>query len=245
MNQPLPPPTTSTPGRRPHGLWLAIESTQGTVSVALGRWEPPTLDILAERAVDPTRDADVLLPAIDAMVRGCGCAPSQLVGVVVGLGPGGFTGARIGVSTGQAIAESLRVSIAGIPSALGIAQATCGGAWSQHDQADVIVLLATRGNACWATHVSKPRGGAPDVASQGIAQSTSGWAAGAMVVGDEHLPGWATESAGGQWGGLVRPVVGAAALLTLASFGDGPWNDDPARIAPMYAHAPSTTPRPG
>ncbi len=228
----------------PVGHCLAIESTQGTVSVALGRLEDGMSILIAERAVEPTRDDDVLLPAIDSLLKACSRAPSQLVGVVVGTGPGGFTGARIGVATAQGIAESLRIPIAGLSSGIGIAQSTCGSAWWSREKRDVIVLLASRANACWATHLTAGIDSRHALVSEGLSQSPADWPDDAVIVGDEHMPPWAVAAASCRRRELRRPVVSAAALLALAAGDDGCWRRDAAQVVPRYAHAPSTTPRP-
>ena len=55
-----------------------------------------------------------VLRAADELLRAAGIAPSELDGVVVGTGPGSFTGMRIGLATAQGLALGLGVPVAGV-----------------------------------------------------------------------------------------------------------------------------------
>ena len=68
-------------------------------------FEPPV-----ERLFEPPGHARELMPAIDRIMRESGLAFADLDALAVGIGPGGFTGLRIGVATAHGIAQS-----AGIP----------------------------------------------------------------------------------------------------------------------------------
>jgi tRNA A37 threonylcarbamoyladenosine modification protein TsaB len=68
------------------------------------------------------------MPAIDRLFRRLGLTPESLRGgpVAVSIGPGGFTGLRIAVSTAKMLAETLGVKIIAVPSALVAAESTIG-----------------------------------------------------------------------------------------------------------------------
>ena len=55
-----------------------------------------------------------LLGAVDELLAGAGVSPSQLTGVVVGTGPGSFTGTRIGLAIARGLALALDVPVAGV-----------------------------------------------------------------------------------------------------------------------------------
>ncbi|NLG40657.1 MAG: tRNA (adenosine(37)-N6)-threonylcarbamoyltransferase complex dimerization subunit type 1 TsaB, partial [Chloroflexi bacterium] len=57
-----------------------------------------------------------LVPAIADMLAKCRVKPSQLSGVGVALGPGSFTGLRIGLSAAKGLALGQNLPIAGVPS---------------------------------------------------------------------------------------------------------------------------------
>jgi tRNA threonylcarbamoyladenosine biosynthesis protein TsaB len=64
----------------------------------------------------PPRHAETLAPAIQWCAQRCGVELSQLSAIAVGIGPGMFTGLRVGVTTAKVLAQSLRVPVIPIPS---------------------------------------------------------------------------------------------------------------------------------
>jgi len=56
-----------------------------------------------------------LLPAIDRLLTDAGWRPADLGGLAVAIGPGSFTGLRIGLSTAQGLAMALGMLVAGVP----------------------------------------------------------------------------------------------------------------------------------
>lgn len=56
-----------------------------------------------------------LLPAIDRLLADAGWGPSDLQGLAVAVGPGSFTGLRIGLSAVKGLALALGVPVAAVP----------------------------------------------------------------------------------------------------------------------------------
>ena len=56
------------------------------------------------------------MPAAEYLLADADVSFSQLGGIAVGLGPGMFTGLRVGVATAKSLAQTLGISIVGIPS---------------------------------------------------------------------------------------------------------------------------------
>ena len=82
-------------------LLLALETATAAPSVALWRGDA----LVAERAADPGRaTAEALLPAVDALLAAAGTALAAVEGFAVSIGPGSFTGLRIGVATVKGLA---------------------------------------------------------------------------------------------------------------------------------------------
>lgn len=80
---------------------LSLETSAAVASVALLR----DGKVLAEAACDASKKhAETVLPAIDALLRGAGCAMAGLDAFAVDVGPGSFTGVRIGVATVKGLA---------------------------------------------------------------------------------------------------------------------------------------------
>ena len=64
----------------------------------------------------PPRHAETLAPAIAWCLERCGVEPEQLSAIAVGIGPGMFTGLRVGVTTAKVLAQSLRIPVIPVPS---------------------------------------------------------------------------------------------------------------------------------
>jgi tRNA threonylcarbamoyladenosine biosynthesis protein TsaB len=70
-------------------------------------WDGEVLAELTSRPVSVLED-------IDALFRQGGVRPHQLEALVVGTGPGSFTGLRMGLATGRALSLALDVPVAGV-----------------------------------------------------------------------------------------------------------------------------------
>jgi len=91
---------------------LAIDTATSQVVVAAGT---PAGDVLASRSVPAEhRHGERLLAMIDALVGETNLDLAALGGVIVGTGPGAFTGLRVGLATAKTLAHELGVSIAGV-----------------------------------------------------------------------------------------------------------------------------------
>lgn len=94
-------------------LVLAIETSTPQTSVALGSEQ----GILGSALLSWGKGhSEITVPAIHRLLEWAEIRPDQVSGVAVGLGPGLFTGLRVGVSTARALAQVLRVPIVGIGS---------------------------------------------------------------------------------------------------------------------------------
>jgi tRNA threonylcarbamoyladenosine biosynthesis protein TsaB len=56
-----------------------------------------------------------VMTAVDRLLHDAGWRPSELEGLALAVGPGSFTGLRIGISTAQGLALALRLPIAPVP----------------------------------------------------------------------------------------------------------------------------------
>jgi tRNA threonylcarbamoyladenosine biosynthesis protein TsaB len=87
-------------------LIIAFDTATDVATSALV-WDGEVLGELASRPVSVLED-------IDALLRRGGVRDSQLEGIAVGIGPGSFTGLRMGLATGRALAFSLDLPMAGV-----------------------------------------------------------------------------------------------------------------------------------
>jgi tRNA threonylcarbamoyladenosine biosynthesis protein TsaB len=87
---------------------LAIETSTPGASVALV--EDATTLAAASR-IDPMGHATFLVPAIDFCFDQVGWSPSALDAVAVDIGPGLYTGIRVGVATAQGLAAAFGIPV--------------------------------------------------------------------------------------------------------------------------------------
>jgi tRNA threonylcarbamoyladenosine biosynthesis protein TsaB len=91
---------------------LGFDTSTAATSVCLLRSDSEAFEIEppVERLAQPPGHARELMPGIDRVMREAGLGFGDLDAIAVGIGPGGFTGLRIGLATAHGIAQS-----AGIP----------------------------------------------------------------------------------------------------------------------------------
>ena len=94
-------------------LILGIDTATDQVSVAIGGFEGVLGSVSVCRG---RRHAETLAPAIDFLHRQTDIAPTDIGAVAVDVGPGLFTGLRVGVATAKAVAYALRVPMVGVVS---------------------------------------------------------------------------------------------------------------------------------
>ena len=103
---------------RAGGLLLAVESSGAEPSVALLRGG----ELVAERRAPAHRPgSETLLPAIDALLRRARCAPAEIAAFAVCVGPGSFTGLRVGVATVKGLAFGSDAPVAPVGSLAALA----------------------------------------------------------------------------------------------------------------------------
>jgi tRNA threonylcarbamoyladenosine biosynthesis protein TsaB len=89
-------------------IYLAIETSTPLGSVAVGTER----GVLAEAVLGVhARHSEALLPAIDFVLNNAQVARLDLTRIVVGGGPGSFTGLRISAATAKALARALRLPL--------------------------------------------------------------------------------------------------------------------------------------
>jgi tRNA threonylcarbamoyladenosine biosynthesis protein TsaB len=105
---------------------LAFDTASPTVTVALHDGS----DVVAEETAPTTmKHGEQLAPLIERVLGAAGTAPADLTGIAVGVGPGPFTGLRVGLVTARTMAHVLDVPVHGVCSLDVLAvEAVAGGA---------------------------------------------------------------------------------------------------------------------
>ena len=94
---------------------LAIDSATTRVVVAVGALTGELIDATEWPA--GYRHGETLLPTIAALLERLELTPAAVAAIVVGTGPGAFTGLRVGIATAKGMAHALGVPIVGVSTA--------------------------------------------------------------------------------------------------------------------------------
>lgn len=95
-------------------MWLAFDTSTGLGSVALG---PPGGEPAARRLLRRQgAHAAALVPAIRELLEAAGVARGAIEAVVVGAGPGSFTGLRVAAATAKGLVRGLDVPLRAVSS---------------------------------------------------------------------------------------------------------------------------------
>jgi tRNA threonylcarbamoyladenosine biosynthesis protein TsaB len=93
---------------------LAFDTATAAITVAVAD-VPDGPAILAETTtVDPRRHGELLAVGIDEVLRKAGVTAADLRSIAVGVGPGPFTGLRVGVVTARAMGAALGIPVVGV-----------------------------------------------------------------------------------------------------------------------------------
>lgn len=128
-------------------MLLAIDTSAGT-SVAIV--DPSTGGIVAERSTpDTMRHAEVIGILLAEVLSVAGVRPSSLDGVVVGMGPGPFTGLRVGIAAARTFALGATLELFPMISADAVArqQALAGAS-----DTIIVVTDARRKEVFWSLY---------------------------------------------------------------------------------------------
>ncbi len=200
------------------------------------RAEPVTL--LSEHTVtDPFAHAEKLMPLVQLALAESGKALADLDAVVIGLGPGPFTGLRVGVATAQALGDALDIPVHGVGSHDAIARSQPPG---PSDHADFLVVTDARRREVYLSAYSASGarlfGPAPitPVAAP-AALASAGVTAGRMIgPGTQLLAPVLPLPVPAPTGHLGTGLVLAAARALLTGVVPGP-------LAPLYLRRPDAT----
>ncbi len=196
-------------------LLLAFDTATPAVTVALH----DGVRVLAETAtVDPRRHGELLAPAIAAVLAAGGADRRELTAIGVGLGPGPFTGLRVGVVTAAVLADTLGLPAYGACSLDALAVGVPGPV--------VVATDARRREVYWAGYDAA----GARTAGPAVQRPADVPLAGRPVLGPavalypELLPGTVRQLRAGALAGLLAARAG---------------RDEPAdRLTPLYLRRP-------
>ncbi|HPR35894.1 MAG TPA: tRNA (adenosine(37)-N6)-threonylcarbamoyltransferase complex dimerization subunit type 1 TsaB [Anaerolineaceae bacterium] len=221
-------------------MLLAIDTSTEWIGIALFNGT----NVLAEQIWRSKNYHTVeLVPAIKEMLTKTQTKASSLTGIGVALGPGSFTGLRIGLSVAKGIALGQKLPVAGIPTLEILAAAQPG-----LRRPMLAFLEVGRGRYAYARYQYKQGSwqAITDIAVNDIRDMASTIKSPIYVVGDmdaeqRQILGrkWKTARLASPSLCLRRPAVLAELAWAKIQAGQA---DDAASLAPIYVHTLSNVP---
>lgn len=216
-------------------LVLAIDSASHLCSAAV--FDSGQGTVLGRSVEDIGRGhAERMMAVIDAAVRGAGVELRSLGRIAVTIGPGSFTGIRVGVATARGLALALGVPVVGV----GVLDAIAAGAAAAGPAAQPVmaVLDARRGEIFAQMFAPDGEPLSPAAAITAEAAAEAAKLHGAVLVGSgaplvaEHWP----ET-------MILGTSAAADIEVVARIGAA--LPEGAPPAPLYLRAPDAKPQAG
>ena len=203
---------------------LAIDTATPAVTAGVVRRAGDDIEVLSERVtVDARAHAERLTPNALAALADAGLTVADIGAVVVGCGPGPFTGLRVGMATAAAFGQALGIPVHGVCSldAIGIETAATPG--------EILVVTdARRREVYWARYRDGVRVDGPAVNAPADVPDGAAMVAGspdhAALFDRPRVPAVYPTAAG-----LVRAVAD--------------WTAAPAPLVPLYLRRPDAKPR--
>jgi len=188
-------------------LLLAIDTSTSAITAALH----DGTQVLAEAStIDSRAHGERLAPGIREVLTRAGASPRDLTDVVVGLGPGPFTGLRVGIVTARTIAHITGAALHGVCSLDALAYAARDRAAVGSEL--VVATDARRKEVYWARYAVAP---------------AAGEASGGVI--DTRTVHARTDPA------VTRPADLPPEVAGLAAVGRGPWLYPQAMPRPLCA----------
>jgi tRNA threonylcarbamoyl adenosine modification protein YeaZ len=199
-------------------LLLAFDTATPAVTVAL---HDGASVIAHHTEVDARRHGELLAPGIVRVLAEAGRGRGELTDVAVGVGPGPFTGLRVGLVTALALGDALGLPVHGICTLdVLAAQAAAEGLGDLPGGRFAVAIDARRKEVYWASYQDRPSGGPVRVDGPDVdwPETVAGRLAGLPVAGEgpvkypQHFP---------RPVGPLLPDAAALAALAVARLREG------------------------
>jgi tRNA threonylcarbamoyladenosine biosynthesis protein TsaB len=192
-------------------LLLGLDTATPAVTVALHDGSQPLAQLVT---VDAHRHAELLAPAIAKLIADAGVSPGNLTCVAVGVGPGPYTGLRVGVVTARVLAAALGIPVYGVCSLDVIAADVASSDTAPPDGDFLVATDARRRELYWARYDrAGGRRTGPDVSAPAEIPGAELPAAG---EGPRLYPGLLPNPSGPAY-----PAAATLCRLVAAALGDG------------------------
>jgi tRNA threonylcarbamoyladenosine biosynthesis protein TsaB len=181
-----------------------------------------------------------LAPAVERLLAQAGLAPRDLTALAVAIGPGSFTGVRIGLGFAKGLALACDLPLLGVRTLDIVIRAL-----PPEDGPALAVIQAGRGRVIWARYdfqAGRWAAASDGVVADWAAVAAAAASAGARVVGEVDEAGARALAAAGV--ALARPEQNRRRAAHLAQIGWEQWRAgapaEAGAVRPIYAHAPTS-----
>jgi tRNA threonylcarbamoyl adenosine modification protein YeaZ len=130
-------------------LLLGLDTATPAVTVALHDGVQPLAQLVT---VDAHRHAELLAPAIAKAIADAGAAQRDLTGIVAGVGPGPYTGLRVGLVTARVLGAALGIPVYGLCTLDAIAADVAGNGGAVPAGDFLVATDARRRELYWARY---------------------------------------------------------------------------------------------
>ena len=145
---------------------LAIDTA--TTALVTGVVDTESGQITQRVLADTRAHNERLMPTILEVMSEAGLELGTLDAIVAGMGPGPFTGLRVGMATAQALADALSIPLHGVCTHDAIAHAALAATDAAEEKdAALVATDARRKEIYWATYRAGQRIAGPDVSKPG------------------------------------------------------------------------------
>jgi tRNA threonylcarbamoyladenosine biosynthesis protein TsaB len=216
-----------------NGPRLVLVIDTATRRAVLGLCELDGEVIAADGWTSAHRHGEELLSRLGTLLAQAAAEPTDLAAVVVGTGPGSFTGLRIGLATAKTLSYALGVPLLGIPTAHALALAASG------NSEQVIVTLPAGARDRYLARLRVADGRVAELVPPELVASNESFAGtdSAPIVAIDLDPPEVSAAAAALGRKAVDGLVAALARLGAAALATGQ-SDDVAELVPAYVSLP-------
>jgi tRNA threonylcarbamoyl adenosine modification protein YeaZ len=205
------------------GVFVLVVDTATPAVTAAVVHVGDAVDLRAERVtVDGRAHGELLAPLVHDALEAAGTTPAGLAAIVAGVGPGPFTGLRVGLVTAAAMSHALGIPTYGVCSLDAFAHGVAGPL--------LVATDARRKEVYWARYLDGVRTAGPAVNSPADVPVDAGQAAAGEAA--QRVLGLAVV------GALYPPPLGLAALAAERVLARTP--SEP--LTPLYLRRPDAVP---
>ena len=222
---------------------LGIDTSTPATAVCVLRSDGRSFESVPDRValLGPPAHARDLLPAVAELMDAAGLGFGELDAIAAGVGPGGYTGLRIGIATARSLARASDLPVRPVGSLAALAagmDATVALPLIDARRGEIFAALYVHGDQRWEPFVTRPEALLDRLAADPEARPETPLAAGGGSLRFRH----ALEAASIEVApdGSRLHVVRALQVCRLAAHAPAV---APEAVSPEYLRAPDATPR--